>query len=1583
MDTTPTCPSCGKPLAPSAPKGLCQECLLKAGFPSGTQSDPGGAAQAGVSSFVPPAPEELAAKFPQLQILELLGRGGMGVVYKARQKSLNRLVALKILAPERERDAAFARRFAVEAETLARLSHPNIVTIHDFGQADGLFYLVMEFVDGVSLGQLLKAGRVAPREALAIVPQVCDALQFAHDHGIVHRDIKPENVLLDRRGRVKVADFGLAKLIGEDPSSSLSPSEGERAGERGALTEGKIMGTPSYMAPEQAEHPAEVDHRADIYALGVVFYQMLTGELPDKKLEPPSKKVQVDVRLDEVVLRALEKEPERRYQQASQLKTQVETIATSAAPQSGRSRREECPTEELQIKNQKSKIDQGPLTPPPTGSRLSRTAIAGAAWAPFFFLAAILAFSTMTVVTVPAGMPPPGPAWWQILLMFTLLPLGIAAPFGTTILGWIAVSQINRSAGRLYGRGLAVADGLLFPLLVLDSLIGAFLGSGLAPAIERWCMVHGGHEVYNLAGWFLALLGVSTCAAADVWIVRRVWLGVIRPAQNASRLAPGTARMWWLAAGACGLVFMATLVLLANLIPGPAGTASAEFRYRVFETDADFADHLIPVESRQPGVMAAVKPLLPDAQVSAVSTNGVFTKTDSQMSLIPQERLVALLDGAAEDPGLLADERRTINWWPNVAAGWGYARRSTAGGGQGSLGVRQKKGRRQVRIEFRVDHRVRSAGGQPVLSKILYEGTAPRDGALAFLVPFQRTDDPPRYLVIAFEIGAGQMAGAQTQNSAQAVRRRLETPVEGDFKPPRTSSGTNFFGNEEEAAAESKLRLGLESGADSSGTKRQRFEPKKGMAGQTSWGVIPRPSDLNPNGWTLMTRMSLGGVAPVTLPGEKEPICKLELVKGNDDQITLQIEDLKANNTLTMTLGRDQPAEILVNGKGYRVRYTSVYVNPDQPDTWPFAQVIMIPVDARGDAGKSFRNAEPGGGKKLSFGPVIERVVSDGDRKRDCLIDLDTGKIFTAPDDLAPRVSAESQDAVDIAAAFTWLTDHGIDAMAEPGKGVEGLIGFSLRASPVAKGMWDQATPEDVRALISKQTDEAARRIVLSGSGGLPKTFAFQTREGGRGILQITAITENPRGVKLRYKLVENRNGASDAHSATPVMIKGTDFSITSQDGQVIIDSSNGRMSADKLKLSINSDRELMVTCDEITFFQIQTNASTVQSAQQPNFGPVIERVIEEAVAPRYPWFDLDTGKSLASSDTFPSGSEIADEAVAAWRAKSGAEVAANLSEGFCKLIGFDMIALPVTDDQWDRIAPSDLAVLLSVSKPSSPAVMSSKDASPATYAFKTREGGKGVLQLTGLSDHPRGVKIRYKLVQSSKPAEPAQESPSSIIYVHEDGKIFLDSDPVELEKLRDVLKDKTQANPSFKVSLKADTKAPFDVVAKVTDAIRNAGITATTPPPKMAPVQEIRNTPVQEWFDRIAGEYSRTSGPFVAMWALIAKAKQGGAVRDEITRTAIQIIDEPIEEDVKRWQCCYVLSGIGDKRGIPALKRALHDKNEVVRGVAACALGSFDDSDAGSALADAAQNEKAPAVLDWIRKALDGQFRQKDDETK
>ena len=172
----------------------------------------------------------------------------------------------------------------------------------------------MEFVDGANLRHVIQAGQLKPQEALAIVPQICEALQYAHEEGIVHRDIKPENILLDKKGRVKIADFGLAKLLDRPASVYTLTGPAHK------------MGTPHYMAPEQIEHPHEVDHRADIYSLGVVFYEMLTGELPLGRFLPPSQKVCVDVRLDEVVLKTLEKEPERRYQYASQVKTDVETI---------------------------------------------------------------------------------------------------------------------------------------------------------------------------------------------------------------------------------------------------------------------------------------------------------------------------------------------------------------------------------------------------------------------------------------------------------------------------------------------------------------------------------------------------------------------------------------------------------------------------------------------------------------------------------------------------------------------------------------------------------------------------------------------------------------------------------------------------------------------------------------------------------------------------------------------------------------------------------------------------------------------------------------------------------------------------------------------------------------------------------------------------------------------------------------------------------------------------------------------------------------------------------------------------------
>jgi serine/threonine protein kinase len=203
------CPNCGGALPAGALAGFCPVCLLAQG-----EETEGGKPKA--VPFEPPPLEEVVKLFPQLEILSLLGAGGMGAVYQARQPALDRMVALKILPSEGVPGANFTERFNREARALARLSHPNIVAVHEFGQAGGLYFFIMEFVDGANLRQLEQAGRLSPREALQIIPQICDALQYAHDEGVVHRDIKPENVLMDRKGRVKIADFGLAKILGRD-----------------------------------------------------------------------------------------------------------------------------------------------------------------------------------------------------------------------------------------------------------------------------------------------------------------------------------------------------------------------------------------------------------------------------------------------------------------------------------------------------------------------------------------------------------------------------------------------------------------------------------------------------------------------------------------------------------------------------------------------------------------------------------------------------------------------------------------------------------------------------------------------------------------------------------------------------------------------------------------------------------------------------------------------------------------------------------------------------------------------------------------------------------------------------------------------------------------------------------------------------------------------------------------------------------------------------------------------------------------------------------------------------------------------
>jgi serine/threonine protein kinase len=596
------CPQCGTPLPSGALAGLCPACLLKMGAATDTITDAKGPA------FQPPSVAELAPLFPQLEILELIGKGGMGAVYKARQKQLDRVVALKILPPGIGDDPAFAQRFAREAKALAKLNHPGIVTLYEFGNvgqasrlpservsASGLaalppgagetpallYFFLMEYVDGVNLRQLLHAGRISAREALAIVPQICDALQFAHDQGIVHRDIKPENILMDRRGRVKVADFGLAKIVGNvaqasspagsggipaassgntEQGCSVNPQAGKPALQD--LTDaGKVMGTPQYMSPEQITAPGEVDHRADIYALGVVFYQMLTGELPGKKIEPPSKKVQIDVRLDEIVLRALEKKPELRYQQASILKTQVETIAETS--DAGRRRGDEAQTEK------EKKGSQSLLTSAATGeSCFSRTAIVGACWGS---LCVVVCLAAIVLQSVGRGTTSLHGLFAQIaFVMFGFLLLIVAAaPFGTTILGWVAVSQIRRSAGKLHGLWLAVFDGLLFPLLAVDAVIGGI-----------WIFILKVVFMDHLMIPVCALLTLATIVGIDYLIIRAVWRAVNNPLAAPAPPIQKPDRFWrWFAVTVLAMIAIPILISIIGMLAAIAIPAFVKARH--------------------------------------------------------------------------------------------------------------------------------------------------------------------------------------------------------------------------------------------------------------------------------------------------------------------------------------------------------------------------------------------------------------------------------------------------------------------------------------------------------------------------------------------------------------------------------------------------------------------------------------------------------------------------------------------------------------------------------------------------------------------------------------------------------------------------------------------------------------------------------------------------------------------------------------------------------------------------------------------------------------------------------------------
>jgi serine/threonine protein kinase/formylglycine-generating enzyme required for sulfatase activity len=287
----------------------------------------------------PPSAQELAAMLPQYEIESMLGRGGMGAVYQGRQIALDRPVAIKILSNQLEdADASFTERFKNEARAMAKLSHPGIVGVYDFGEAEvgrfvleapsgerraedsppypKLLYIVMEFIEGTDVAKMLsQQKRLHTEHAMAITAHVCDALAYAHERGIIHRDIKPANIMVGYDGVVKVADFGLAKMT-HSQNSGLTQS-------------GMAMGTLHYMAPEALMLGSAVDHRADIYAVGVMLYQMLTGKIPQGLFELPSLQVPgLDPRYDGIIGKALREDRELRYPTVLDMRHDLDAILT-------------------------------------------------------------------------------------------------------------------------------------------------------------------------------------------------------------------------------------------------------------------------------------------------------------------------------------------------------------------------------------------------------------------------------------------------------------------------------------------------------------------------------------------------------------------------------------------------------------------------------------------------------------------------------------------------------------------------------------------------------------------------------------------------------------------------------------------------------------------------------------------------------------------------------------------------------------------------------------------------------------------------------------------------------------------------------------------------------------------------------------------------------------------------------------------------------------------------------------------------------------------------------------------------------
>jgi serine/threonine protein kinase len=1518
---TKICPTCNAPIPAHAPGGFCPACLLR------------DAEEPPAPSRTAPSLAEVAAAFPKLEVLALIGQGGMGFVYKVRQPNLDRIVALKILSPELGRDPAFAERFAREARVLGKLHHPNIVTVFEHGKVEQassllpgcegtetgrmpvpLYYLLMEFVDGVNLRQAMRAGRFTPQQALAIVPGICDALQFAHDQGIVHRDIKPENILMDRRGSVKVADFGLAKIVagtvagvcdpgGGEPANSPFPAGFNEPGYNDLTEAGRVMGTPSYMAPEQSEAPGEVDSRADIYALGVVFYQMLTGELPGKKLEAPSTKVQIDVRLDAVVLRALEKTPELRYQQVSDVKTMVETIASTPPPPIVPGGAPVVPPPETFWQMLKARfwppmvvrcngqrvinwpavtlrVIRGLLLLVPTAAifiigginshESERLAWFGVVWLVFglLFLSAVLAIrvlrgfsrplNELPELDNPVNTPPGGsgresaqtekseignrqseiPSRFSrtaivgaLCLLATLviasfsfvanlrsvevaqndsMPVTVAlillGQILWTALGWIAVAQIRRSAGRLRGMGLAVFLGMLVPIAILD--LGLLqLGGLVYGAPSGW------HEALNRQG-YLALTMLVTGAliiVVDFFIIRVVWRAVNggSPSPSVEQAAINEAewrdlRNW--SAGiyfskrdsrthvpkripALGwtvnlgrwqgalLLFGVILLVVAALVIGLQQVNSHLKQPVIQQTTANQGTAFGPVIEREiPFDHGFI-----DFQSGTILTHRVPEEKANAMAAWIRKTGI---DVGVEESGPPADSEYAR--FPRLTgmSGLGFAAPTcvfVCENTDSFESARPSDAATHLQIveEKKGVPWCYASGLKPWWFRTL-------DGATGIVqITGTTTREKPLGLVIRYKLvqnGTAKTAAAFRQTPRGRLELQLLHAMEQNL------SATADGATPERGEFIDYELLGVDVAKDLRTAKIDLagVKPRWSSRHKELWKRVPKgefvASDEGNGLWIVTGQGDLGALqfkvqvtnlveaaaaiaspdtglsAPVPVPVVVRSIPALVpvggillLLVGGIAVIVLAVRKSKLGAGRTLAIG----CGVLMLGFVLVLLLVAVSF---MGKTFQAAATRWSVQNARLQATQSTPS--------VAFGPVIERVVTNAvefDDTKSLLLDATEWETMSAAE-LATRMTAAEK--------------------------------LNIRAMPNAK------TYVELSAALAALIAEGKPTTPLPPS----LTWGFKKHNGDAGILQVTGFTAHPNGAKIRYKLVQP--GATNASAAKPKMrapqavtatgslidgsqvaakagttskwvcraeVAEADITAVSVGQDVIMtleafpkstfqgkvayignmpDKTQNQVTYETLIDLANTDRNFKVGMSVNVMFNVaqrdsQTTAAAIAKPAPGNaklcFGPVIEREVVETI-------DFDSGKGANSiPESATKSSDIAMNVLSAvsWMEREGMDA---VSEPSGELKGVGMKAKAVDKDAWEHFTPEQIiATLLGIKRETwqdlDPNRKTDEDRkTPATWVFETREGGKGILQV--LEQSKAGVNIRYKLVQ-------------------------------------------------------------------------------------------------------------------------------------------------------------------------------------------------------------------------------------------